>query len=668
MQGADGGWGQDGGGASSARTGGAAGIERHDVASTAVAALALMHAGRQFEPHVERALTFVACGSRRVQPTGWRSPIARGTQIQRKLGPYIDTFLSSTLMSRMDGRASTPALNARVRQALQKTVAKIEKHQQLDGSWNIAGGWAPVLGTSMASRPLRGSKQRRRRRCGRLTACRGLHGSRPQRSRVTPARRTGDGLSVAGGPTAAPAEAAGVPLYQGAQALEQLSRTAADRAQNARQIRRDSEPARQCGVRGRLQVDGRRGVLLVSQHQRQHEARRRRCLVEMACGHRAEDSRPAEQRRHMGRSPLHHGQGGDDECGDSEPHGRSCALTGASSLAATAAAACSEETGAQPARAGRAISLVTAGSRWGLPQRHVGLLRSGQSLTPFVLGALLRVPNATTRAGRRGRCAIAFIRRHTSADGTVGRTGGDADYPNYATALAVDAMVTAQRSWTGDIAPMVARLRAEQFGEANGWTPNTRPTAAGEWGDGSSSARRRPCGLVHDAVRARGAARVRCSRLDPAATRARMFYRAVAESRRRILLSPVMPALNKAGQSADGFVSATARPADGVLALRASGLPDSDDRIASAIEWLDRNHQPDLVPGFDERASPQQSWCPDCASTTPPRFPACGLINPFCCPEQVDDGSFRNANGRVKEDDPLIATAFAIHVLTRARS
>ena len=31
--------------------------------------------------------------------------------------------------------------------------------------------------------------------------------------------------------------------------------------------------------------------------------------------------------------------------------------------------------------------------------------------------------------------AIAFIRRHTSVDGAVGLAGGDADYPNYATAL-----------------------------------------------------------------------------------------------------------------------------------------------------------------------------------------------------------------------------------------
>ena len=117
-----------------------------------------------------------------------------------------------------------------------------------------------------------------------------------------------------------------------------------------------------------------------------------------------------------------------------------------------------------------------------------GLLRSGQSLTPFVLGALLRVPGADPGAVDR---ALAFIRRQTSADGAVGVTGGDADYPNYATALAVDALVAAQRrlpalaheakagSWAADITPMVAHLRAQQFSEADGWTPEH--TAYGGW-------------------------------------------------------------------------------------------------------------------------------------------------------------------------------------------
>src|SRR5437762_9590973 len=47
-----------------------------------------------------------------------------------------------------------PRMNVRVRQGLQKCVAKIEKNQLKDGSWNISGGWAPILGTSMASRSL----------------------------------------------------------------------------------------------------------------------------------------------------------------------------------------------------------------------------------------------------------------------------------------------------------------------------------------------------------------------------------------------------------------------------------------------------------------------------------------------------------------------------------
>jgi hypothetical protein len=130
VQGADGGWGQDGGGASSARPGERLETSGNDVANTAVAALALLKAGRQYEPQVERALAFVLQRIEASPADGLAITDRQGTQIQRKLGPYIDTFLASMLMSQIDGRASTPALNARVRKALQKTVAKIEKHQQ----------------------------------------------------------------------------------------------------------------------------------------------------------------------------------------------------------------------------------------------------------------------------------------------------------------------------------------------------------------------------------------------------------------------------------------------------------------------------------------------------------------------------------------------------------
>ena len=239
VQGADGGWGQDGGEASSARPGERLESSGNDVANTAVAALALLQAGRQYEPQVERALAFVLQRIEASPADGLAITDRQGTQIQRKLGPCIDTFLASMLMSQIDGRASTPALNARVRKALQKTVAKIEKHQQSDGSWNIAGGWAPVLGTSMASRSLFEAKNRGVAVDADVLARAEAYTVSAISAAPSPVVRGAGGGVSAGRPVASPvasAEAAGVPLYQSAQALEQLSRTAADRAQNAKQI------------------------------------------------------------------------------------------------------------------------------------------------------------------------------------------------------------------------------------------------------------------------------------------------------------------------------------------------------------------------------------------------------------------------------------------------
>src|SRR5207249_9952111 len=130
----------------------------------------------------------------------------QGTQIQRKLGPYIDTFLASMLLAKVDGTFSKPTLNARVRQALEKCVAKIERNQKSDGSWNIAGGWAPVLGTSIASRSLYEAQQKGVKVEDRVMAQAEAY--------------TVDAISA--GANASVAASAGVPLCQSAQALEQL--------------------------------------------------------------------------------------------------------------------------------------------------------------------------------------------------------------------------------------------------------------------------------------------------------------------------------------------------------------------------------------------------------------------------------------------------------------
>ena len=249
VQGKDGGWGQDGGETSYVRTGERLESNGNDVANTAVAAAALVHAGNspttgEYHEAVKRAVNFILLHVEASQPNDLAVTDLTGTQIQRKLGPFIDTFLTSKLLAELDGNMGDPQTNARVRQSLQKCVAKIEKNQLKDGSWNIAGGWAPILGTSMASRSLFIADQK------------GVQVSESAMAKVNdytlfyaqPASGVGAGTGggvgrgFGGGTYRTSAESvsaasAGVPLYQRAQELEQLSRTEKDRDKNAAKIK-----------------------------------------------------------------------------------------------------------------------------------------------------------------------------------------------------------------------------------------------------------------------------------------------------------------------------------------------------------------------------------------------------------------------------------------------
>ncbi|MGI8785511.1 MAG: hypothetical protein ACR2L2_17915 [Acidobacteriota bacterium] len=248
VQGANGGWGQDGGGTSRVGTGENLepnGNSGSDVANTAVAALALLQAGKQYQPNVERAIAFILQRVEASPTDGLAVTDTKGTQIQRKLGPYIDTFLTSMLLAQADGTLSTRAQNARVRQGLEKCVAKIQQNQKSDGSWNIAGGWAPVLGTSLASRSLFEAQQKGVAVERRVMARADDYTVNAMKSSADSGRAGGVAGGLGGGvgsgsgggtPSAATADSAGVDLYQSAQALEQLSHTDEDRKKNANEI------------------------------------------------------------------------------------------------------------------------------------------------------------------------------------------------------------------------------------------------------------------------------------------------------------------------------------------------------------------------------------------------------------------------------------------------
>jgi len=248
VQGADGGWGQDGGATSHVRQTDRLESNGNDVANTAVAALALLRAGDQYRPNVERAVDFILQRVEASPANGLAITDVKDTQIQRKLGPFIDTFLASMLLAQVDGTLAG-ANKARVRSGLEKCVAKIERNQKSDGSWNVGGGWAPVLGTSLASRSLfeagkKGVKVDRNVMARADTYTVNSQKSVADSSFDGAATSSGRGPIGRGGAGAAGgyvrsealSAAAGVELYQGAQVLEQLSRTEEDRKKNEKEI------------------------------------------------------------------------------------------------------------------------------------------------------------------------------------------------------------------------------------------------------------------------------------------------------------------------------------------------------------------------------------------------------------------------------------------------
>jgi Prenyltransferase and squalene oxidase repeat len=332
-----------------------------------------------------------------------------------------------------------------------------------------------------------------------------------------------------------------------------------------------------------------------------------------------------------------------------------------------------------------------------------GLLRSGQSLTPFVLDALLEVPDDVYPRPRAnvGR-ALAFIRAHTQATGALGGSLGGSlgtadrdipDYPNYATALAVSALCRARRAgWQIQTAPMVAYLRGQQFTEQNGWRP--QDPAYGAWGMGGL--RRTPPDTGHvdlsmtryvlDALRAAGVADS-----DSAFASARVFVERCqnfdaarpANADGGFFFSTTEADTNKAGQDGNHFRSYGTTTADGILALLATGHPLTDPRVIAAQEWLSAHHHdadrrdtdhPGMdVPGFMGEA--YQRWprglmfyysAASAKAFQALKVDAGGGIIEGLRRTQRADGSWANAENLVKEDDPLIATPFAVRALVAA--
>jgi hypothetical protein len=314
-----------------------------------------------------------------------------------------------------------------------------------------------------------------------------------------------------------------------------------------------------------------------------------------------------------------------------------------------------------------------------------GLLRSGQSLTPFVLEALLQVPEQVypLPASKLDR-ALAFIHAKTQ-EGALGLSDDIPDYPNYATALAVSAMSRAPRTGAeAQIKRMLEYLRTQQFTEQNGWRP--QDPAYGAWGMGGQRRTRPDTGHVDlsmtrhvlDALRMAGVPAA-----DPLYERARIFIERCQnfdpthpdDLDGGFFFSTTEHDTNKAGHDGKHFRSYGTTTADGILALLATGARADDPRVLAARRWLTSRHHDMAVPGVVgesyKRWPRGLGFYYASAATIALRAvdaePGASLIAALKR-TQREDGSWSNPENLVKEDDPYIATPFAVRALVHGGS
>ena len=346
-----------------------------------------------------------------------------------------------------------------------------------------------------------------------------------------------------------------------------------------------------------------------------------------------------------------------------------------------------------------------------------GLLRSGQALTPFVLHALLTIPEEISPARAEAvENALAFIRKHTNEEGVLGVADPDVlEYPNYATAYALRCLeLVGAEEDRERIARMRSYLQSEQFTMARGFPENS--PAFGGWGFGGRQPQgepghmdiahtRRVLQTLNEAkvadqqlfMRAERFLRVVQARPQPDEPRATSlrsepqladveFQRAEPDSFScdgGFYFSPVVLAANKGRDVVDEkgqfvrYRSYATSTCDGVLSLLACGVSPADPRLQDATRWLREHPNLDYPAGVPTdhpepwgeaihfyhlaaRAEVYQrlDWPGDWRNK----------IESLTAGAQRADGSFVNDKSHLmKEDDPYLCTALAVVALNHVR-
>ncbi len=137
--------------------------DQPNVADTSIAALALIRSGStpregHYRDAIAKAVRFVRSQIEESDAESLSVTPVKGTRVQQKLGPNIDTFLASMLLAEVKSRMPDEGSNKAVELALAKVVRKIERHQKEDGSFD-GQGWAPILAQAMCGKGINRARQ-----------------------------------------------------------------------------------------------------------------------------------------------------------------------------------------------------------------------------------------------------------------------------------------------------------------------------------------------------------------------------------------------------------------------------------------------------------------------------------------------------------------------------
>jgi hypothetical protein len=164
----DGGWGQGGGWRQGeqgkGRVEGADVADPSDLGNTCIAVLALVRAGStpkegEHAKNVARAVDFILARVEKADNDSLYLTDVRNTQLQSKIGPYVDTFLAQLVMAELKGKMPEEKAEKRLTAAFDKTMTKIAKHQKADGNFAKNEAWASTLSMALCSKGINRAAQ-----------------------------------------------------------------------------------------------------------------------------------------------------------------------------------------------------------------------------------------------------------------------------------------------------------------------------------------------------------------------------------------------------------------------------------------------------------------------------------------------------------------------------